>query len=196
MGSGIGECSSDEEKYKWRKALNEEWDETPENRRRLKYGKGNQPGIITKTKQVRTEPADVANTVLKMSKKRALVDACLTTLGASDIFAQDLEDLSEDLKHEVKTPVVQAPKPQPVQDAKPQPFPEPPLFDPSELDRLDQTEAKAEPHCGICGNPAKFVPAGTSKKTGKEYGAFFVCECVVPETGKKWSIRKSEWEKQ
>lgn len=37
--------------------------------------------------------ADVYNTVLKMSKKRAHVDAVLTATAASDIFAQDLEDL-------------------------------------------------------------------------------------------------------
>lgn len=35
------------------------------------------------------------NTVLKMAKKRALVDAVLTATAASDIFDQDLEDLEE-----------------------------------------------------------------------------------------------------
>ena len=44
-------------------------------------------------------PADYYNTVLKMAKKRALVDAALTSTAASDIFAQDLEDLPE---HEKK----------------------------------------------------------------------------------------------
>lgn len=36
--------------------------------------------------------ADVYNTVLKMAKKRAQVDAVLTALGASDLFDQDRED--------------------------------------------------------------------------------------------------------
>src|SRR5262245_39032018 len=36
--------------------------------------------------------ADTYNTVLKMAKKRALIDATLTTTAASDIFTQDLED--------------------------------------------------------------------------------------------------------
>ena len=36
--------------------------------------------------------ADVYNTVLKMAKKRALVDATLTATAASDIFTQDVED--------------------------------------------------------------------------------------------------------
>ena len=37
-------------------------------------------------------PADYYNTALKMAKKRALVDACLTVTAASDIFSQDLEE--------------------------------------------------------------------------------------------------------
>lgn len=37
--------------------------------------------------------ADVYNTCLKMAKKRASVDATLTATAASDIFAQDLEDM-------------------------------------------------------------------------------------------------------
>jgi hypothetical protein len=40
-----------------------------------------------------TDPADQYNTVLKMGKKRAQVDAILTAAGASDILAQDLDDL-------------------------------------------------------------------------------------------------------
>jgi hypothetical protein len=37
--------------------------------------------------------SDVCNTILKMAKKRALVDAVLTVLGASDIFTQDVDDM-------------------------------------------------------------------------------------------------------
>jgi hypothetical protein len=40
-------------------------------------------------------PADYYNTCLKMAVKRAQVAAVLTVTGASDIFAQDLEDYSE-----------------------------------------------------------------------------------------------------
>jgi hypothetical protein len=91
VGEGIGECSSNEEKYKWRKAYDEEWNATPENRRRIKLGK-------YKDKQVRTEPADVANTILKMAKKRAQIDMTLTATGASDCFEQDVEDLPEGIR--------------------------------------------------------------------------------------------------
>ena len=93
VGEGIGECSSNETKYMWRKTVcDEEWNETPEDRRREKWISGYGDKANYKVKQVRMEIADVANTVLKMAKKRALIDGVLTATGASDIFAQDLDD--------------------------------------------------------------------------------------------------------
>ncbi len=92
-GAGVGECSSEEEKYKWRKAVSEkEFEATPETHRRIKYRWDNK-----EEKQVRTNPYDLANTILKMAKKRALVDAVLTITAASDIFTQDIEDLPEEI---------------------------------------------------------------------------------------------------
>lgn len=41
------------------------------------------------------DPADLYNTVLKMSKKRALVDATITALAVSDMFSQDPEVVDE-----------------------------------------------------------------------------------------------------
>jgi hypothetical protein len=41
-------------------------------------------------------PADFFNTVLKMAKKRAFVDATITATAASDIFTQDIADPEED----------------------------------------------------------------------------------------------------
>lgn len=46
-------------------------------------------------------PADYYNTVLKMAKKRAHVDAVLTATAASDIFTQDIEDMPEVINAEV-----------------------------------------------------------------------------------------------
>lgn len=105
VGYGVGECSTAEEKYKWKKAIcEEEWAETPEDRRREKWSKGwNEPA--SKTKQVRTNIADIANTILKMAKKRSLVDGCLTATACSDIFAQDLEDLEGVVDIKNKPPV-------------------------------------------------------------------------------------------
>lgn len=97
VGIGVGECSSQEEKYAWRAAIClEEYEDTDPARRRVKYKKGYQNQPVEKIQQVRTSPSDVANTVVKMAKKRAEVDLCLTALACSDIFTQDLEDAPGD----------------------------------------------------------------------------------------------------
>lgn len=44
-------------------------------------------------KYLKASPYDADNTVLKMAKKRALVDAALMVGSLSDIFTQDLEDI-------------------------------------------------------------------------------------------------------
>lgn len=91
LGTGMGEASSGEEKYKWRKAWDEEFDATPANMRRIKSGK-------YKTKQVRTEPADLANTILKMANKRAKIAMTINVTACGDMFGQDLEDMDEALR--------------------------------------------------------------------------------------------------
>jgi hypothetical protein len=97
LGEGVGECSSGEEKYKWRKSVcAEEFDATPESMRRLKFS--SYQGNVKKVVQVRTEAADLSNTVLKMACKRAMIAMTLNVTAASDIFTQDLEDLPEELR--------------------------------------------------------------------------------------------------
>lgn len=97
LGSGLGECSSNEEKYKWRKAVcDAEFDGTPETHRRIKYGRKQGGGHYT-AKQVKNEPDDLANTVLKMACKRAKIAMVLNVTAASDMFSQDLEDLDAEL---------------------------------------------------------------------------------------------------
>jgi len=97
LGEGVGECSSAEEKYKWRAAVcAEEFDLTPETMRRLKFAK--YKGNVEKKVQVRTEAADLSNTVLKMACKRAMIAMTLNVTAASDIFTQDIEDLPEELR--------------------------------------------------------------------------------------------------
>lgn len=97
VGEGVGECSTAEEKYSFREAVNEaEYQATTPQRRRIKYSawRGEQKEI----KQVRRNPFDLGNTVLKMAKKRALVDLALTALAASDCFTQDMEDDEENVQ--------------------------------------------------------------------------------------------------
>jgi ribosomal protein L12E/L44/L45/RPP1/RPP2 len=49
----------------------------------------------TEDKVENDNPADVYNTVLKMAKKRAQVDATLTATGTSDLLTQDIEEMVE-----------------------------------------------------------------------------------------------------
>lgn len=99
LGEGLGECSSNEEKYKWKKAGDREFEATDGDRKRVKYMRG-QNGEY-EAKQVRVEPADIANTVLKMACKRAQVAMILNTTAASDCFTQDLEDLPEGMAEDI-----------------------------------------------------------------------------------------------
>lgn len=119
VGSGVGSCSTMEGKYRFRTGdgevtevpvPKEYWD-----KRDLKIlkqtanaaghegdkfnVKKNESGkwmISTHGERVEHDnPADYYNTVLKMGKKRAFVDAVLTATGASDIFTQDIEEMPE-----------------------------------------------------------------------------------------------------
>jgi hypothetical protein len=98
LGSGLGEASSSEEKYKWRKAIcTEEFEAAPANLRRKKFAKAKGGGFYMQD-QVRTEPDDLANTVLKMANKRAKVAMTINVTACGDMFNQDLEDLDETLR--------------------------------------------------------------------------------------------------
>ena len=111
MGSGIGECSSLENKYAWRAAVcDEEFNDTPENMRRVHYKKGYQGSAATKVNQVRQDMHTLANTILKMAKKRSLIDAVMNVTACSDIFDQDVDE--SHIKEAVMEGKPQAPEPQ------------------------------------------------------------------------------------
>jgi hypothetical protein len=76
IGEGVGSASTMEKKYRYRNG-----EENP-------------------------DIADVYNTVLKIAKKRAHIDATLTCTGASDMFTQDLidEDESKPARKKVEPP--------------------------------------------------------------------------------------------
>lgn len=90
LGEGLGQASTAETKFAWRRAsCRKEWDETDFRNRRIKYYESDE------TLQVRENPADKANNMLKIAKKRALIDAVLTVTGCSNLFTQDREDEAE-----------------------------------------------------------------------------------------------------
>jgi len=100
IGYGVGVCSTKEKKYAWRRVVCQgEFDDAEPDKRQNKW---NDDG--SQTLQVRQSPPDIENTVLKMAKKRAMVDLCLTATACSDIFAQDLDE------NPGNTPAVQAPQ--------------------------------------------------------------------------------------
>lgn len=104
LGEGLGECSSMEEKYAYRAAVcKEEFDAAPESNKRVKWLKGKNGSNAYSVNQVKTNVADLANTILKMACKRAMVAMTLNVTAASDIFSQDLEDFPEELREFVKT---------------------------------------------------------------------------------------------
>lgn len=112
-GEGVGTCSTMESKFRWRKAERTcpACGAAAIIKGKAEYGGGwlcfakkggcgakfqDDDEVITGQMVGRAENPDLAdtyNTILKMSKKRAHVDAVLTATAASDIFAQDLEDL-------------------------------------------------------------------------------------------------------
>jgi hypothetical protein len=111
VGEGQGEASSDEEKYRWRKAIcREEFDAFPADRRRTKFARAKGGGHYT-IDQVRQEPADIANTVLKIAGKRGHIAAVKTASGCSDMFAQDLEDLPAEVREGMTDEEKKPPKP-------------------------------------------------------------------------------------
>jgi hypothetical protein len=128
-GQGVGCCSTMESKYRYRGAAGKECPSCGAMAMRpgkKEYGGGyycdrksggcgasckggtKEAKALDRVPSVRAEnpdPADQYNTVLKMAKKRALVDAVLTATAASDIFAQDLEDLEDRIHDEPVIPV-------------------------------------------------------------------------------------------
>lgn len=121
LGSGMGECSTSEEKYRWRKAIcAEEFQATPPTMRRVKYAKNRDSFYVVD--QVRTEPADLANTVLKMACKRAKMAMVLNVTAASDCFSQDLEDLDDVLREHLTGS--EKPAAQTAADPANQPYPQ------------------------------------------------------------------------
>jgi hypothetical protein len=117
LGAGIGEASTGETKYKWKKTFSQkEFENTDPDRRKIKFSQWRDSNGMWAEKeewQVRTEPADLANTVLKMAKKRAQIDATLTVTGASSMFSQDLSELMEGEE-------VEEGEPKPKKNSKPQ----------------------------------------------------------------------------
>lgn len=94
VAQGVGSCNSKEKKYRYINV-----DKIPENYvgqseeftdkyGRVKY-KINNPDICS-----------LVNTILKMAKKRAFIDAVLQVASLSEVFTQDIEDMGDFIQQE------------------------------------------------------------------------------------------------
>lgn len=97
---GVGHCNTYEGRYRWR------WIRENEISSNI-----NKEDLMSKTDRwgratyriANEDPYTLVNTVLKMAKKRAQVDAVLTVGGLSEIFTQDLEDITEFIQNDNTT---------------------------------------------------------------------------------------------
>lgn len=97
---GVGQANTMEGKYRYRWVSEKD---IPEGmaKETLQFKTYNgQYGDYNKYKIENDDPFTLANTVLKMAKKRAQVDAVLTVASLSEVFTQDIEDMKEFLQSE------------------------------------------------------------------------------------------------
>ncbi len=89
---GVGSCNSKEDKYRWRWVKE---DDLPIgiDKDTVKSKTDNWGHV--KYKIENDDICSQANTILKMAKKRAQIDATLTVASLSEIFTQDIEDMSQ-----------------------------------------------------------------------------------------------------
>lgn len=97
VAQGVGSCNSKEKKYRF---INVKVEDIPSGVDKAtlelttdKYGH-------TKYKMDNPDICSLVNTILKMAKKRAYVDATLQVAALSEIFTQDVEDMKELVKNE------------------------------------------------------------------------------------------------
>lgn len=94
VAQGVGSCNSKEKKYRFINV-----DEIPDNyigpseEITDKYGR-------TKYKINNPDICSLVNTILKMAKKRAFIDAVLQVASLSEVFTQDVEDMGDFIQQE------------------------------------------------------------------------------------------------
>lgn len=93
ISEGLGECNSMESKYRWRWVSERDLPDGIDKTKLVSQVRNSQTG--GRWTVYRFENEDIysqVNTILKMGKKRALVDAALSAGRLSQVFTQDIED--------------------------------------------------------------------------------------------------------
>jgi hypothetical protein len=122
LGYGLGSCTTMESKYRWRKAERKcpACGNSTVIKGKEEFGGGwlcwtkkggcgakfmeDDPAIMEQQvgKIENEDLADVYNTVLKIAKKRSYIDGVIAVCACSDFFTQDVEDLPENQKAELR----------------------------------------------------------------------------------------------
>lgn len=176
FAQGLGSCNSREGRYRWRKAERTcpECNTPAIIKGKPEYGGGfvcfkskggcgakfkeNDPAIIDQPSG-RVENDDIAsqvNTILKMAKKRALVDASIAVARCSDLFTQDVEDEERD---DSRPP----PRAQYRQQERRQAAPRDDINERMRAE-IDKPREEREP----LGNPEEYVIKANGKNKGKK----------------------------
>lgn len=116
ISEGLGECNSMESKYRWRWVWSNDVPENVDKSKMITRMINTKNG---KSKQYRMDNDDIysqVNTILKMSKKRALVDAALSAGRLSEVFTQDVEDLTPEVIVEGEVAQLPAEKNEPISE--------------------------------------------------------------------------------
>jgi hypothetical protein len=87
ISEGVGHCNSWEKKYRFRRVFGNKATEDDKRRGKPIAGKYGTDYLITND-----DIFDQVNTLLKMAKKRGLIDATLRAVSASEFYTQDVED--------------------------------------------------------------------------------------------------------
>lgn len=101
---GVGSCNSMEKKYRWMNVNESDIPDGIDKNTLKKNTKTYGQKVVTKYQLENDDPYTLANTILKMAKKRALVDATLQLASLAEVFTQDLEDIKDFVVQEQPIP--------------------------------------------------------------------------------------------
>lgn len=205
LGEGLGSCSTLESKYRYRNAGRKcpACEQETIIKGKQEYGGGwicfaKKGGCGAKFKDGDTvielqaagrldnpDIADTYNTVLKIGKKRSMVDAALTVTAASDLFTQDIEENAE-----IEQPTKAQPAPARIQeDPADIPFGEEPPPDDSDVVVGDEPPVSQRTTPAATAPKSTASPAGLPKDRRRMQSKFASGTCK----GCKKGIAKEQW---
>jgi len=183
ISEGLGECNSMESKYRYRWVGERDIPDGIEKDKLVSQTRKSKSGGQWKVYRLDNEDIfSQVNTLIKMAKKRALVDASLSAGRLSDVFTQDIEDMP-DIEESIKV----------VAEVDNNPKGEPPS---------ESTPEDTEPESEVVAEPVKGKSQGNEPTTvkelleyclkhGKQYGPTWVNkEAGVTRTDQIQDVRK------